>query len=239
MLHCICDRFFRLERNHCHSQVLTTLSMAGFLKDFKTVKKDFVFELTDCDHLGECAEEWDLLRCIAKYSCAVSSLTRPRCRNLSILLASCDLKIALWKTLPELKHHKTFDLIDIWSVRRKKEKSQFSWVSNIGDLAIEFGSKYTPTLQLYCYRGIFYPPVAHTGQFWTQGHPTVQTAHCALDIICNSCHVFLIHFLLLQLHPPPKLPLLSHHIVTSPITSPLNIYNWHSTFLFMSINNWT
>ena len=95
MLHCICDHFFRLERNHCHSQVLTTLSMAAFVKDFKTVKKDFVFELTDCDHLGECAEESDLLRCIAKYSCAVSSLTRPRCRNMSILLVSCDLKMAL------------------------------------------------------------------------------------------------------------------------------------------------
>ena len=26
----------------------------------------------------------------------------------------------------------------------------------------------------------YYPPVSYTGGFWTQGDPTVQTAHCAL-----------------------------------------------------------
>ena len=35
----------------------------------------------------------------------------------------------------------------------------------------------------------YYPPVSYTGGFWTQGDPTVQTAHCALSE--------------LQLSPPP------------------------------------
>ena len=48
-----------------------------------------VLEPTDWRRFGECAEKWDLLRCIAKYSHRVSSFTgSPRCQNQSILLAS-------------------------------------------------------------------------------------------------------------------------------------------------------